>query len=118
MARMAREQWLGIARDLGWELSYVDYEAVFPEWMSGQGKIPREAWSRWEEPYRVTWALSGTAAPISAYRLSERDLRPHANVRGAAVGVRCADQGGRQPWQRRAEPVADGNIEALLPDVD
>ena len=43
MARMAREKWYDIARDLDWELSYVDYEEVFPEWMSGSGKVPREA---------------------------------------------------------------------------
>src|SRR6266851_633294 len=55
MTRMAREEWYDIARDLDWELSYVDYEAVFPEWMSGQGKIPREAWATWDEPYKVTY---------------------------------------------------------------
>src|SRR6267378_4383718 len=55
MARMAREKWYDIARDLDWELSYVDYEAVFPEWMSGQGKVPREAWAKWDEPYKVTY---------------------------------------------------------------
>src|ERR1700749_4020620 len=55
MARMAREKWYEIARDLDWELSYVDYAAVFPEWMSGQGKVPREAWGKWDEPYKVTY---------------------------------------------------------------
>ena len=55
MARMARETWYDIARDLDWELSYVDYEAVFPEWMCGQGKVPREAWAKWDEPYKVTY---------------------------------------------------------------
>src|SRR6476646_5406427 len=55
MARMAREAWYDIARDLDWELSYVDYEAVFPEWMCGQGKVPREAWAGWDEPYKVTY---------------------------------------------------------------
>ena len=55
MARMAREEWYDIARDLDWDLSYVDYEAVFPEWMSGQGKVPREAWAKWDEPYKVTY---------------------------------------------------------------
>src|SRR5215468_9532486 len=52
---MAREKWYDIARDLDWELSYVDYDAVFPEWMSGQGKVPREAWASWDEPYKVTY---------------------------------------------------------------
>ena len=55
MARMPREKWYDIVRDLDWELSYVDYEAVFPEWMSGPGKIPREAWAKWDEPYKVTY---------------------------------------------------------------
>ena len=55
MARMAREKWYDIARDLDWELSYVDYEAVFPEWMSGPGKVPREAWAKWDESYKVTY---------------------------------------------------------------
>jgi signal transduction histidine kinase len=55
VTRMAREKWYDIARDLDWELSYVDYEAVFPEWMSGQGKVPREAWAKWDEPYKVTY---------------------------------------------------------------
>ena len=40
MARMAREKWYDIARDLDWELSYVDYEAVFPEWMCGRARFP------------------------------------------------------------------------------
>src|SRR5260370_42658524 len=55
MARMAREKWYDIARDLDWELSYVDYEEVFPGWMSVQGKAPREAWAGWDEPYKVTY---------------------------------------------------------------
>ena len=52
---MPREAWYDIARDLDWELSYVDYEAVFPEWMCGQGKVPRESWAKWDEPYKVTY---------------------------------------------------------------
>ena len=48
MARMAREKWYDIARDLDSELSYVDYEAGFPEWMSGPCKVPREAWAKWD----------------------------------------------------------------------
>ena len=27
---------------------------MFPEW-TGQGKVPREAWARWDEPYKVTY---------------------------------------------------------------
>jgi len=52
---MPREKWYDIARDVDWDLSYVDYEAVFPEWLSGHGKIPREAWAKWDEPYKVTY---------------------------------------------------------------
>ncbi|GAA0669629.1 hypothetical protein GCM10009535_56850 [Streptomyces thermocarboxydovorans] len=55
MARMPREQWYEIGRDVEWTFSYVDERAVFPEWMSGHGKIPREAWSAWDEPYKVTY---------------------------------------------------------------
>jgi toluene monooxygenase system protein A len=55
MARMPREEWYEVARDVDWTLTYVDDEAVFPEWMSGTGKVPREAWSKWEEPYKVTY---------------------------------------------------------------
>ncbi len=47
MARMKREEWYDIARDVDWTLSYVDEEAAFPEWMTGAGKIPREAWKSW-----------------------------------------------------------------------
>ena len=52
MTRMRREEWYDIARDVDWTLSYADEEAVFPEWMSGAGKIPREAWKSWDEPYK------------------------------------------------------------------
>jgi len=52
---MPREEWYEVARDVDWTLTYVDDEAVFPEWMSGTGKVPREAWSKWEEPYKVTY---------------------------------------------------------------
>ena len=31
MARMKREEWYNIARDVDWTLSYADEEAVFPE---------------------------------------------------------------------------------------
>jgi len=55
VTRMPHETWYDIARDLDWELSYVDYEAVFPEWMCGQGKVPRQAWAKWDESYKVTY---------------------------------------------------------------
>src|SRR5258708_35596522 len=55
MARMKREEWYNIARDVDWALSYADEEAVFPEWMTGAGKVPREAWKRWDEPYKCAY---------------------------------------------------------------
>ncbi len=48
-----------IVRDVDWTLSYVDDEAVYPEWMSGTGKVPREAWAKWEEDYKVSYPESG-----------------------------------------------------------
>src|SRR5438876_825953 len=32
-----------------------DDEAVYPEWHSGTGKVPRDAWKTWEEDYKVTY---------------------------------------------------------------
>ena len=67
MALLKREEWQGFVRDVDWTYSYVDDEAVFPEWHSGTGKVPREAWSAWEEDYKVsypsTWPCSGTRRP-------------------------------------------------------
>src|SRR5207245_11263656 len=55
MPRMAREEWYDVARDVDWTFTYVDDEAVFPEWLSGTGKVPRDAWSKWDEPYKVSY---------------------------------------------------------------
>src|SRR3989442_9577071 len=55
MTRMKREEWYNIARDVDWTRSYVDEEAVFPEWLSGSGKVPREAWKSWDEPYKCAY---------------------------------------------------------------
>src|SRR5712672_3748903 len=55
MALLKREEWQGFVRDVDWTYSYVDDEAVFPEWHSGTGKVPREAWSAWEEDYKVSY---------------------------------------------------------------
>ena len=52
---LKREEWQGFVRDVDWTYSYVDDEAVFPEWHSGTGKVPREAWSAWEEDYKVSY---------------------------------------------------------------
>ena len=35
MALLKREEWQGFVRDVDWSYSYVDDEAVYPEWHSG-----------------------------------------------------------------------------------
>jgi len=55
MTLLKREEWQGFVRDVDWTYSYVDDEAVFPEWHSGTGKVPRAAWLDWEEDYKVTY---------------------------------------------------------------
>ncbi|MDN5933070.1 MAG: toluene monooxygenase, partial [Pseudonocardia sp.] len=55
MALLKREEWQDLVRDVDWTMSYVDDEAVFPEWFSGTGKVPREAWLNWEEDYKVSY---------------------------------------------------------------
>ena len=54
-ATMKREEWDDLVADVEWTFSYVDEEAVFPEWMCGTGKVPRDAWKAWEESYRTTY---------------------------------------------------------------
>ncbi len=53
--KLKREEYQGIVRDVDWTLGYVDQEAVFPDWQCGTGKVPLEAWSAWEEPYKVSY---------------------------------------------------------------
>jgi toluene monooxygenase system protein A len=55
MTKLKREDWQDLVRDVDWEYSYVDHEAVYPEWHSGTGKVPLEAWRDWEESYKVSY---------------------------------------------------------------
>src|SRR6201989_1184556 len=55
MALLKREEWQGFVRDVDWSYRYVDDEAVYPEWHSGTGKVPREAWLAWEESYKGSY---------------------------------------------------------------
>jgi toluene monooxygenase system protein A len=55
MASLRREDWYDLYRDVEWTLSYVDQDAVFPEWLSGTGKVPIDAWKQWDEPYKITY---------------------------------------------------------------
>src|ERR1700748_2314316 len=56
MTLMKREEWQDLVGDVEWTFSYVDDDAVFPEWQSGTGKVPREAWAKWDEPYKTTYS--------------------------------------------------------------
>ena len=49
MNRLKREEFWNILSDVEWDFEYVDHEAVFPEWLSGTGKIPLEEWKKWDE---------------------------------------------------------------------
>lgn len=55
MTLLKREEWQDIVRDVDWTFTYVDDDAVYPDWLSGTGKIPREAWTKWEESYKVSY---------------------------------------------------------------
>ncbi len=53
MALLKREEWQGFVRDVDWSYRYVDDEAVYPEWHSGTGKVPRDAWWPLRSPIRA-----------------------------------------------------------------
>jgi toluene monooxygenase system protein A len=53
---LARDQWLGLARKLDWEFSYVTEQEVFPEIVSGHPWLPQAAWRGWDEPYRTSYS--------------------------------------------------------------
>lgn len=55
MTLLKREEWQGFVRDVDWTPTYVDDEAIYPEWHCGTGKVPREAWQGWEESYKVSY---------------------------------------------------------------
>ena len=52
---LARDEWLGLARKLDWEYSYVSEAEVFPEVTSGRPWLPHAAWQHWDEPYRTSY---------------------------------------------------------------
>jgi toluene monooxygenase system protein A len=52
---LARDEWLGLARKLDWEYSYVAEAEVFPEVASGRPWLPHAAWQDWDEPYRTSY---------------------------------------------------------------
>ena len=44
------KEWLDLARQVDWTLSYVDEREAFPPVMSGSPWLPATAWQEWDEP--------------------------------------------------------------------
>lgn len=55
MATLKREEWHDITRLTDWTFTYVDDDAVFPDWMSGRDGTDREKWHTWKEDYRNSY---------------------------------------------------------------
>lgn len=84
MAKMKREEWQDLVGDVAWTLTYVDEEAVFPEWQSGTGKVPREAWAAWDEPYKTSYGeYVATQSEKEAAAYSVKAALQRSNVSGA-----------------------------------
>src|SRR5688572_20030246 len=79
MPVLGREDWLDLARNVDWDLSYVREEDAFPVEIAGRPWLPREAWASWDEPYKTTYAEYVT-------KQHEKDASVHA-VREAVGGV-------------------------------
>lgn len=77
MTLLKRDDWQDLLREVDWTLTYADDEAIFPEWLSGTGKVPRGAWATWEEGFKVSY---------SEYVATQREKE------GAAWGVKAALQ--------------------------
>ena len=50
MPKLSRSDWYDLARDTNWTFSYVKEGDVFPEELSGTGRVFSEAWLAWDEP--------------------------------------------------------------------
>jgi toluene monooxygenase system protein A len=76
---LKRGDWLDLARELDWELSYVDEREAFPEAVSGTPWLPRSEWAGWDEPYRTAYAeyVTGQSAKDAAV-FAVRDAIGHA----------------------------------------
>ncbi|ABD09600.1 toluene 4-monooxygenase protein A [Frankia casuarinae] len=55
MPKLARSDWYDLARDTNWSFGYVSEQDVFPEELSGTGRVPAEGWLAWDEPYKITY---------------------------------------------------------------
>lgn len=76
MTLLKREEWHDITRETDWTFTYVDEDAVYPEWLSGKGKVPREEWHRWKEDYRTSY---------DEYVATQRDKEEAAYAVKAAI---------------------------------
>lgn len=54
--RLAREDWLDLARFLDWDFTYVAERDVFPPEMAGTPWLKAEDWADWDEPFHTTYA--------------------------------------------------------------
>lgn len=52
---LKRDEWLGLARKLDWEYSYVSERDVFPPLVSGNPWLPHKEWASWDEPFRTSY---------------------------------------------------------------
>jgi toluene monooxygenase system protein A len=55
MALLKREDWQDLVDDVDWTFGFVADDAIFPDWLAGSGKVPREEWAAWRAGYRVTY---------------------------------------------------------------
>ena len=53
---LKRNEWLDLARNVDWELSYVSEEQAFPPEVAGRSAVPAAAWAAWDEPYRTSYS--------------------------------------------------------------
>jgi toluene monooxygenase system protein A len=50
-----RAEWYDLARTTEWTPSYVSQDELFPVGHTGGEGIPAEAWSKYDEPYKVSY---------------------------------------------------------------
>jgi len=53
---LQRDEWLGLARKLDWDYSYVSEEEVFPVLTSGKPWLHHKEWESWDEPFRTSYS--------------------------------------------------------------
>src|SRR5262245_40731531 len=112
MALLKREDWQDFVRDVDWTLSYVDDEAVYPDWLTGSGKVPREAWLKWEEGYKVSY-------PEYVYTQREKEVATYA-VKAALARTKTfehLDEGWKSSTKMHFGGVAQVEYTATLAEL-